>query len=168
MLKKIVIIALSILIVISIVMLTTIDKKYEKKNVDELGQRTIVQDQMIYISLDALIKLEYQETFKLCPDSVTSSTCSDISTKVVNVELLNDEAKTMYGNVSLRYMDVYSAIYKIINIAKSNGITSGDILFGSGNLLTSKIATEDININFKFQDSFDRKEIIKNYANKVI
>ena len=41
-------------------------------------------------------------------------------------------------------------------------------MFGSGNLLTSKIATEDININFKFQDSFDRKEIIKNYANRVI
>ena len=167
MIKKIIIIALFILVIItgiSSVLFINKDSNLSK-------ERMIDQKQTVYISVDALLKIEYQETFKTCPSKSSSMICSPITTNVTNIDFLNDTAEKNYYNYNYNNKDIYEVIEDIINIAYDNNydISNVDLIYTSGNFMTSNINVGKlVNYNANFQDSIDKQTVIRHYKNNHI
>ena len=167
--KYIIISILFIAVIISGIMSVSFIKNISINNVvDEDGERIINLDQIVYISLEPLLKIEYQEIFKACPNIKENRICSSITTKVTNIELLNDEAKILYYDYNYDNKDIYLVIEDIINIATNNNYDTSnvDIIYTSGNFTVSNIDINPlININDDFQDSIDKQTVMRLYRN---
>ena len=168
--KKYIIIGILLLIVIitGIMSITSI-KNMDTRIVDDTG--IVTQNQIVYINVGSLLKIEYEESFKACSDLKTSMICSPITTNVTNMEYLNTDAESIYYNYNYNNKDIYDVIEDIINIAYDNNYDTSnvDLIYTSGNFISSNINVSPlVNITDSFQDSIDKQSVIRHYKNTFL
>ena len=170
--KKYIIIGILLIIVVitGIMSISTINNM-DNRIIDESSDGLINQEQVVYINVGSLLKIEYEESFKACPDLKTSMICSPVTTKVTNLEYLNPEAERIYYNYNYNNKDIYDAIEDIINIAYDNNYDTSnvDLIYTSGNFVVSNINVSPlVNITESFQDSIDKQSVIRYYKNTFL
>lgn len=139
--------------------------------IDESGDKLINQEQVVYINVGSLLKIEYEESFKACSDLKSSMICSPITTKVTKLEYLNLEAERYYYNYDYKDKDIYEAIEEIIDIAYDNNYDTSnvDLIYTSSNFITSNIDVSPlVNITDSFQDSIDKQSVIRYYRSNFL
>ena len=152
-----------IIILVILVLVTSFIVIYLNKNDSSSEEKISYQNQTIYINMNPLLKIEYEESFKLCEDASNSKICSEITTKITNVEYLNSDAKRIYNNINLMNKDIYEGIKKVIKEANDSNINTSiiDITSTSGNFLVEKIGLDDdIEINYVFNPDVRDEDII--------
>ena len=159
--KLIVIILIILVIVLSVVGLIFIKDKDTKKL--ETKQETYVA----YVKINPLVKLTFDVNYKCDKENK----CETVDNKVTNVDLLNDDAKSIYTNLSYKDKKLEEVVASLIDIADennkdiSNVSLSSTYEFNKGELvktiLSSLKTTKDVEINYNYQKEIDESSMIE-------
>ena len=165
--KIILIIILVILVLTTGVMVVLFKKNLNNQNTDNSGEEIVRQNQTLYININPLVKIEYEESLKKCEEENSSEICGEITTKITGIELLNSDAKRIYNNINLINKDIYIGIKKIITEAEEASINTSviDITCTSGNFLVDNLSLdEDIEVNYVLNPNITDKDILNESA----
>ena len=131
----------------------------EQKNNDEIVEKEVKSEKIVYVKINPLIKITYDEIYKICGTEI----CSEIESKIIKTEMLNEDAERIYANVNIEGMNIYNGIEKLVNIAKENGINTESIslYYDSENFDKKELVLEgNITINGSYTTILD-EEILK-------
>ena len=110
----------------------------DQPNNNEVVEKEVKLEKIIYVKIDPLVKITYEEIYKLCGTKI----CGEIESNIIKTEMLNEEAERIYENVNLEGMNIYNGIEKLVNVAKERGIN-----------------TENISLYYD-SENFDKKELV--------
>ena len=116
--KLIVIILIILVIVLSVVGFIFIKDKDTKK------METKKETYYAYVKINPLVKL----TFDINYDCSDKDNCNVKSNKVTNVDLLNDDAKSIYTNLSYKDKKLEEVVASLINVADENNKDISNII----------------------------------------
>lgn len=100
---------------------------YKNKNTNnkkELKKETYT----LYVSINPLVKLVFEETYFECTnDYGKKEICSSIENKVIESELINNDAKDIYKNLDFTNKTYLESIIMIMDKARENNIAFSEI-----------------------------------------
>lgn len=99
-------------VVIVTILLVLVGGYFLCKNILEKEEKKeVVNDEVyvMYISINPIIKLEFKESYIECDDKKAHNKC-DLKTEIIGYELINEEARRIYKNLSLSGKDVKEVI----------------------------------------------------------
>lgn len=160
--NKLVVISLIILIVaLSIVGFIFIKDKDIKK------METKKETYYAYVKINPLVKLTFDINYE-CSDK---DNCNVKSNKVTNVDLLNDDAKSIYANLSYKDTTIEEVVASLINIADENNKDVNNVSLSSTyefnkdelvkTILSSLKTTKNVEINYNYQKEIDENIMIE-------
>lgn len=148
-------------------------KKEEKKEVinDEIY--------VMYISINPIIKLEFKESYIECNDKKNHNKC-DLKTEIIGYELINEEARRVYKNLSLSGKDIKDAIPLLVQKIYDAGMAFTTIniktnwLYGySANSIYSNLISNNYNQIYRvnveeLKNLNEETDINKEFVSKTI
>ena len=149
--KLIVIILIILVIVLSVVGFIFIKDKDTKK------LETKKETYYAYVKINPLVKL----TFDINYDCSDKDNCNVKSNKVTNVDLLNDDAKSIYANLSYKDKKLEEVVASLKDV--SNVSLSSTYKFNKDELkktiLSSLKTTKNVEINYNYQKEIDESSM---------
>lgn len=90
-----------------------------RKIINNTGEKKVLEEHSytMYLKEEAIIKLVLRESFYTCGNNV----CSDYTDKISSFDLVNEQAKNLYGNINIKNKDFDEAISMILNEANNKG-----------------------------------------------
>lgn len=77
----------------------------------------------IYVKINPLVKMTFKEEYKKCKNNHDEyEICSSISTEVLSLKLVNNDAKELYNDLNLVGSNLYEAILELVNTSKDNDL----------------------------------------------
>lgn len=149
-----------ILIIIAIV-LGVIGFNKKEYNNEEVIERQVVEKHTLYLKINPLVKILYEETYKTCNNEI----CGDIESKVQELSLLNNDAEKIYNEINIIDLDIYASISKLINVARENNIdvTNVTLTYDSLHFNKEKISAKDsVNISGGYSKTIDESALMDN------
>ena len=98
-------------VVMIIVLLVLIGGYFLSKSILDKEEKKVFNERIyvMYVSINPIIKLEFKESYTECDDKKNNYKC-DLKTEIIGYELINEEARRIYKNLSLSGKDVKDAI----------------------------------------------------------
>ena len=159
--KLIMIVLIILVIVLSVVGFIFIKDKDIKKM--EAKQETYVA----YVKINPLVKLTFDINYE-CSDK---DNCNVKSNKVTNVDLLNDDAKRIYTNLSYKDKKLEEVFASLIDVADENNKDISNVSLSSTyefnkdelkkTILSSLKTTKNVEINYNYQKEIDESSMIE-------
>ena len=159
--KLIVIILIILVIVLSVVGFIFIKDKDIKK------METKKETYYAYVKINPLVKLTFDINYE-CSDK---NNCNVKSNKVTNVDLLNDDAKSIYANLIYKDKKLEEVVASLIDVADENNKDISNVLLSSTykfnkdelvkTILSSLKTTKNVEINYNYQKEIDESSMIE-------
>ncbi len=136
------------------------------KNRSDNKQETKKETYYAYIKINPLVKLTFDINYE-CSDK---NNCSVKSNKVTNVDLLNDDAKNIYANLSYEGKTIEEVVASLIDIADQNNKDISKITVTSTyefnedltkRVLDNLTTTKNVEINYNYQKEIDESSMIE-------
>ncbi len=126
--------------------------------------KDVVNDYVMYVKLEDIIKIEYQEKYSLCDNEL----CLSPDLKVLNYEVFNDYI-SIYNDLDLKNKSVKDALTTLINLDKETKeikvyVSLEDEMFNSDNLndyLIENTELKEENINIQKVDNLNEEDVMK-------
>lgn len=163
--KKIVIISIILVILLIGVFCFLWFKKDNKSDKQTLKKETYIA----YVKINPLVKLTFDS---VCSQENDKGVCSKYTNKVTKMELLNDDAKDVYKNLSFKGKSLDDVIASLILTAKDNDYDISNVSVTTNfnhdldNINTSvkeKISARvetDVKIIFDYQNKIDEAKLL--------
>lgn len=160
--NKLILIVLSILVIaLSIVGAIFIKDKDTKK------METKKETYYAYVKINPLVKLTFDVNYKCDKENK----CETVDNKVTNVDLLNDDAKSIYASLSYEGKTIEEVVASLIDIADENNKDISNISLSSTyefnkdelikTILSSLKTTKNVEINYNYQKEIDESSMIE-------
>ena len=120
--KLVIITIILILLIVSLSIWFLVSRKTEDKKSSTPPNRPNVYEMVVSINPSVKLVFEIDENCKEAFDICLSS-----SSKIVDAELINEDAKEIYKDVDIKGKNVYEAITKLVDVAKDNNIDVKDV-----------------------------------------
>lgn len=164
--KKFIICIASALIILLIIGSILLFNRGSKVN-DTSKTKDITNNYVAYIKINPSIKLEYTQTCKQVEKDSDDFNCEE--PKVINYELVNDDAKNIYKDIDLlgSSKDLFKVLNLICETAKDNGIVFEKVdIYTDWNKIENYIdekneVSETINFNIEITNKDDVKKKLK-------
>lgn len=159
--KKIVCAILIGVLILSVCLIGFFIIKSKENKSSDIIEREVVNNTALYMKINPLIKIIYDEKYKMCNDEI----CSEVFTSISEMILLSDDAKKMFENVNINGLTVYEGVSKLINIAKQNktDLSKVDLYYESPNFKIDRISISDnITIGGGYSEMFDVQALVNN------
>lgn len=129
---------------------------FGKKKTDEVERELKENIYTMYVRINPLVKLVYKESHYECIEDGKKNNCGEASEEVVEYELLNSDAKEIYGSDDFVGKTLEDTVTLLIDGAKSNDINTDTVDIISSDQKFDK-ETFDKNVNGKLEKnvSFD-------------
>lgn len=131
----------------------------------------------MYLKINPLVKFEFSEGYYVCGDGFSESVCSDKTSKVNNLVLVNDDAKEMYKDLKIEGLTLVDALVSIYDLSKEKNIEFdtfeivSNYQFDTENLeneIINKIEdNESLNIISNYSIVLDEEKIIDNLEKDI-
>ena len=118
------ILAAILIVIIGIIILLIIDPKGKHKE-DETNNKPVAVEKIhtMYVKINPLVKLTFKETYTLCKDDDGKEyACGEISTNVMDFELLNDDAKEFYKDLDFKNKKLSDVLLTLCEEARKNNV----------------------------------------------
>lgn len=135
------------------------------KNKSDNKQETKKETYYAYIKINPLVKLTFDVNYKC--DKVN---CNVKSNKVTNVDLLNDDAKSIYINLNYKDKKLEEVVASLIDVADENNKDVSNVSLSSTyefnkdelvkTILSSLKTTKSVEINYNYQKEIDESSMI--------
>lgn len=159
--KLILIVLIILAIALSIVGAIFIKDK-DTKNIE-----TKKETYYAYVKINPLVKLTFDINYE-CSDK---DNCNVKSNKVTNVDLLNDDAKSIYASLSYEGKTIEEVVASLIDIADENNKDINNVSLSSTyefnkdelvkTILSSLKTTKNVEINYNYQKEIDESSMIE-------
>lgn len=148
-----------------------------RKIINNTGEKKVLEEHSytMYLKEEAIIKLVLRESYYKCGNNI----CSDYTDKISSFDLVNEQAKNLYGNINVKNKDFDEAISMILNEAKNKGHNIETLQLISNwksryneeefkELLKNEMGeSPTYPIVFVYQETIDEQSIIANTTKKT-
>ena len=117
--------------------------------------------------MNPLVKLTVKESYYECADENNNKNiCSEVKDEIVNLDLLNEDAKSIYSNVNINGKSSIEAVVMLCDIAKDNNIVfeNLEITATSKNVFTVSELQKMLNDKSKYDVDYS---VVVNFKTKV-
>ena len=160
--NKLILIVLIILIIVLSVFGFMFIKDKNPKNIE-----TKKETYYAYVKINPLVKLTFDINYE-CSDK---NNCNVKSNEITNVDLLNDDAKSIYANLSYKDKTIEEVVASLIDIADENNKNISNVSSSSTyefnedelvkTILLSLKTTKNVEINYNYQKEIDESSMIE-------
>lgn len=129
-------------VMFGVAVLKNLGKEYvpDKPKISESKKEKVYKTYDMYVSINPFVKLTFKAEYEKCNDSV----CFTGVEEIIDYELLNDDAKTVYNELDFKGMQVMDVLILLCDTARAN-----------------KIAYDSVSITTNWSDMYD-DEVLKN------
>ncbi len=137
------------------------------KNKSDNKQETKQETYVAYVKINPLVKLTFDVNYKCNKENK----CETVDNKVTNVDLLNDDAKSIYTNLSYKDKKLEEVVASLIDIADENNKDISNVSLSSTyefnkdelvkTILSSLKTTKNVEINYNYQKEIDESSMIE-------
>lgn len=137
------------------------------KNKSDNKQETKQETYVAYVKINPLVKLTFDVNYKCDKENK----CETVDNKVTNVDLLNDDAKRIYTNLSCKDKKLEEVVASLIDIADENNKDISNVSLSSTYefnkddlvkaILSSLKTTKNVEINYNYQKEIDESSMIE-------
>ena len=149
------IILLIALIIIGIIGLTKKNKEKLEAQKEEAKIKTAEYEMLVKIN--PLVRIKFEINYELCLNEETNEEyrCNITEEKVTDLELLNDDAKTVYKEISFKDQNLYKLLAELCDTAKENNITVTNLKLITNYDNLKEDVKDTILFNRKYQEDFE-------------
>ena len=160
--NKLILIVLSILVIALSIVGAIFIKDKDTKNIE-----TKKETYYAYVKINPLVKLTFDINYE-CSDK---DNCNVKSNKVTNVDLLNDDAKSIYASLSYEGKTIEEVVASLIDIANQNNKDISKVTITSTyefnkedltkRILDNLTTTKSVEIGYNYQKNIDESNLIE-------
>lgn len=156
--KLLIVFIIIVILIIALVIFLSLFNKETKELKENIYTSYLISEN------EALLEIEFKESYYECTRMGKVSTCSDVTRKVTNVEVLVDT------DVNLDNLDLENTIINFVNALLDNDVEISDLIITSNYEFKDEFITKlkekinsDINIYLDYQKNIDNFNTEVNY-----
>lgn len=138
----------------------------EKPKVAEKKKEKVYKTYDMYVSINPFVKLTFKAEYETCGDN-NDETCFTGVDEIIDYELINDDAKTVYNELDFKGMHVMDVLIQLCDTARANKIAydSVSITTNWDDMYDDQVLKNEIKAKSKYEFNFDIFVDVKEYIN---
>lgn len=165
-------IGVTVLFIASIFFGVTVIKSFDEDKVDNNLTKTeekkpekVFKTYDMYVSINPFVRLTFKAEYETCEDG--KSLCFTGSDEIINYELINDDAKTVYNTLDFKGQNIMDVLILLCDVARENKIAYDSISITTNwrDMYDDQVLKNEIRDKSKYEFDFDIFVDIKEYIN---
>ena len=150
-------------VMFGVTVLKNLGKEYvpEKPKIAEKKKEKVYKTYDMYVSINPFVKLTFKAEYETCDDSF----CFTGIEEIIDYELINDDAKTVYNELNFKGMQVMDVLILLCDTARANNIAydSVSITTNWDDMYDDEVLKNEIIAKSKYEFNFDIFVDVKEY-----
>lgn len=168
--RSILYLVVSIVFVASVVFGVTVLNNLKKNDEPEITKTEEKKDEKVYktydmyVSINPFVKLTFKAEYEKCEDGDICFTGND---EIVDYELINDDAKTIYNDLDIKGKNVLDILVELCDVARANKVAFDSVSFTTNwnDMYDDEVLKKEIKEKSKYEFNFDIFIDVKEYIN---